>query len=356
MPPRARRSAATRPQAAASQEPPTDGQAKPRRSTQRSVTPRAQQSGTRKPEAAAGEPPRTRTTPTVLPEPASGNPCLPASPSPRISPSPRPPVSPGPGVPAPPLSRSPAPDVPTTREEQVYRAALRLFREKGYHATSMQDIAEAVGLYKGSLYHYIGGKEELLARTFERAMRALLGEMERIVADTRLAPTEQLRRAIRSHVAAVANNLDALTVYLHEWRALADESLANVRAQRERYAELFAEIIARGVRAGEFHARDARLTALGLLGMCNWLSQWYRPGGRLRPKEIADHFADVVLNGLLGGRAINEPGAPSGTTKRDAAGETECEAEGAAKRDAVGETECDTASASKGEEIRPRVH
>jgi TetR/AcrR family transcriptional regulator, cholesterol catabolism regulator len=166
----------------------------------------------------------------------------------------------------------------------------------------MQDIAEAVGLYKGSLYHYIGSKEELLARTFERAMHTLLGEMERIVADTRLAPSEQLRRAIRSHVAAVANNLDALTVYLHEWRALADESLAKVRAQRERYTELFAEIIARGVRAGEFRAGDAHVTALGLLGMCNWLSQWYRPGGRLRPKEIADHFADVVLNGLHHGR------------------------------------------------------
>ena len=74
------------------------------------------------------------------------------------------------------------------RGEEVYVAALRLFREKGYHATSMQDIAGAVGLYKGSLYHYIGGKEELLVQVFERAMGSLVANVERIAADTSLAP------------------------------------------------------------------------------------------------------------------------------------------------------------------------
>src|SRR5438105_15867742 len=126
------------------------------------------------------------------------------------------------------------------RAEQVYAAALRLFREKGYHATSMQDIAVAVGLYKGSLYHYIGGKEDLLVEVFERGMGALLADVERIADDTALAPSAQLRRVIQAHVEAVANNLDALTVYLHEWRALAGEALARVRAQRERYVSLIA--------------------------------------------------------------------------------------------------------------------
>ena len=76
------------------------------------------------------------------------------------------------------------------RSEEVYVAALRLFREKGYHATSMQDIAGAVGLYKGSLYHYIGGKEELLVQVFERAMGSLVANVERIAADTSLPPSE----------------------------------------------------------------------------------------------------------------------------------------------------------------------
>ena len=184
------------------------------------------------------------------------------------------------------------------RGEEVYAAALRLFREKGYHATSMQDIAGVVGLYKGSLYHYIGGKEELLVQVFERGMGALLAEVERIAANSDLAPSVQVRQMIRAHVEAVANNLDALTVYLHEWRALAGESLARVRAQRERYAKLVGQVIERGVQSGELRTRDPRLTTLAVLGMCNWLCQWYRPGGRLSPAEIAEQFTDLLLDGL----------------------------------------------------------
>jgi AcrR family transcriptional regulator len=188
--------------------------------------------------------------------------------------------------------------VSADRAEEVYSAALKLFREKGYHATSMQDIAAAVGLYKGSLYHYIDGKEDLLARVFERGMGALVTEVERIAADKASGPSAQLREIIEVHVEAVANNLDALTVYLHEWRALAGESLASVRQQRDRYTALVAEIVSRGVQSGELHAPDVRIATLGLIGMCNWLCQWYRPGGRLTPAEIAAHFADLVLDGL----------------------------------------------------------
>src|SRR5436309_10040579 len=89
---------------------------------------------------------------------------------------------------------------PRERGEQVYAAALRLFREKGYHATSMQDIAAAVGLYKGSLYHYIDGKEELLVRVFERGMGVLLAEVERIAADPSGGPSAQVRRIVEAHV------------------------------------------------------------------------------------------------------------------------------------------------------------
>jgi TetR/AcrR family transcriptional regulator, cholesterol catabolism regulator len=184
------------------------------------------------------------------------------------------------------------------RQQEVYGAALRLFREKGYHATSMQDIAAAVGLYKGSLYHYIGSKEELLVEVFERGMGTLLREVERIAAESGVPPATQLRRVIRAHVGAVAENLDALTVYFHEWRSLAGESMDNVLAQRDRYAALVAQIVERGVHAGEFQTPDIRMATLGVLGMCNWLCQWYQPDGRLTAAEIAEHFADLALSGL----------------------------------------------------------
>lgn len=188
---------------------------------------------------------------------------------------------------------------PRERGEEVYAAAVRLFTQKGYHATSMQDIAAAVGLYKGSLYHYIGSKEDLLIQVFERAMGTLLEDVERIVADPSLAPAEQLRLVIQAHVQAVADNLDALTVYLHEFRALAGESLERVRAQRERYQELVSMVVERGVRLNEFATADVGVATLGLLGMCNWLAQWYSPAGRLDARAIAGLLADLLLKGLL---------------------------------------------------------
>ena len=184
------------------------------------------------------------------------------------------------------------------REDQVRAAALRLFKEKGYHATSMRDIATAVGINKGSLYSYIRAKEDLLIPVFERAMGVLLEQMEQISTDASLVPTERLRRAIHAHVTAVADNLDVLTVYLSEWRQLGAESLSTVRLQRERYASLFRQILDDGVQSGEFRPMDTRIVMLGMIGMCNYLFRWYRPDGRLTPAQVADELIELVMNGV----------------------------------------------------------
>jgi len=185
------------------------------------------------------------------------------------------------------------------REQQVRNAALRLFRDKGYHATSMRDIAEAVGINKGSLYSYIRSKEDLLIPFFEQALSPLVVEMEALSADSSLRPTERLTRILKAHILNVAENLDILTVYLSEWRQLTTVSLSTVRGQRERYAALFLGIIEDGQRVGEFRVIDPRITALGMIGMCNYLFRWYRTDGRLRPEEIADVLTDLLLRGVL---------------------------------------------------------
>jgi AcrR family transcriptional regulator len=185
------------------------------------------------------------------------------------------------------------------REQQVRAAALRLFRDKGYHATSMRDIADEVGINKGSLYSHIRSKEDLLIPFFERAMGVLLAQIEEITANASLPPTERLKRAIHAHISAVTENLDVLTVYLSEWRQLTADSLQTVRQQRERYAALFLEIIEDGERSGEFRRVDPRITALGVIGMCNYLFRWYRTDGRLPPAQIAEMLSDMVLRGIL---------------------------------------------------------
>jgi len=184
------------------------------------------------------------------------------------------------------------------REGQVRAAALRLFKEKGYHATSMRDIAEAVGINKGSLYSYIKSKEDLLVPVFDQAQGMLTSQIEQIAADTAASPTERLKRALHAHVTAVAENLDVLTVYLSEWRQLAAESLATNRDQRERYAAMFHQILRDGIASGEFREMDTRIVMLGMIGMCNYLFRWYRPDGRLAPDQIADELIEMVIRGV----------------------------------------------------------
>lgn len=204
---------------------------------------------------------------------------------------------------------------PRERAEEVYAAALRLFRQKGYHATSMQDIADAVGLYKGSLYHYIGSKEDLLVHVFERGLGDLLDQVEVIAGDPRLGPTAQLREIVCAHVVAVTRNMDALTVYLHEVRALSGVALETVRRQHDRYTELLSSVVRRGVASGEFQATDGAVGPVtqGLLGMCNWVCQWYRPDGRLAPAQIGELFAEMVLGGLAATSSLRPERARPGS-------------------------------------------
>jgi len=184
------------------------------------------------------------------------------------------------------------------REDQVRAVALRLFKEKGYHATSMRDIASEVGINKGSLYAYINTKEDLLIPVFERAMGMLLAQIQAVTADSTLSPSDRLRRLLRAHVTAVAENLDVLTVYLSEWRQLATDTLATNRNQREEYAALFLQVLEDGVRTGEFRPMDTRIVMLGMIGMCNYLFRWYRSDGRLTPDQIADELIEMVMHGV----------------------------------------------------------
>ncbi len=188
-----------------------------------------------------------------------------------------------------------------SKDEKIFAEAVRIFGEKGYHATSMQNIADAVGLQKGSLYHYISSKEELLFKIFARSIGALTRELEAIIAAGD-SPRDKLHRAIEAHLTALCEQLDIYTVYISERRVLSGRTHARVRAEGERHARLLEKIIQQGIAAKDFRAVDPKMTAHAILGMCNWLYQWYSPEGRLTPHEIAVIFSDLVVGGLARGR------------------------------------------------------
>jgi len=185
-----------------------------------------------------------------------------------------------------------------SKEEQILEVAMKVFRERGYHAASMQEIADAVGMQKGSLYYYISGKQELLFMILDRAIDTITARVEEIYRSD-LSPKEKLWQAIVNHVEVVSERQDMLTILLRERHALSPNQQAVIDEKRVAYERLFQRILTEGVRAGEFREMDVKIVSFGILGMCNWLYQWYSSEGRLSAKEIGDIFADIVFRGVV---------------------------------------------------------
>lgn len=183
------------------------------------------------------------------------------------------------------------------KPSEIFAAALRLFQAKGYHGASMQDLADAMGMQKASLYYYIRSKEELLVRVCERGTGAFTQELYEIVLSD-LNAGEKLRRAMECHLVALCEQLDLFTVFLHEQKFLGDTHKKKLRGEGKRHAELLAIILQQGIASGEFRRVNVTVTTLAILGMCNWLYEWYSPDGAFEPRAIASMFSELVLNGL----------------------------------------------------------
>ena len=184
-----------------------------------------------------------------------------------------------------------------SRADQLLETATLLFKEKGYHNTSMQDLADTLGLQKGSLYYYIDSKEELLRELLEQATSILGARIDEIYA-SHLSASEKLRRALENHGQAIMDNLNLVTVYLQEYRSLPPERLEEVLAAREHYEERLMQILQDGITSGEFNPVDVKMTVFGFLGMLNWTHQWFSPDGALTSEQIAAILADLAMHAV----------------------------------------------------------
>lgn len=178
------------------------------------------------------------------------------------------------------------------RKVQILDTAEQLFSERGYHATSMRDLAERLELRGGSLYSHISGKEELLWRVLERAasdFSAAIGRAETLDGDA----MARLHAAIRGHVAVIAESLDAATVYFHEWKHLTEPTRDRFRTERDDYERRFRALV-----AAALPDADAKWATLLILSSTNWLYHWYDPAGPLTPTEIAERLTAMLIHGL----------------------------------------------------------
>ena len=185
------------------------------------------------------------------------------------------------------------------RQKEIALAAVKLFEQKGYHATSVQDIADEVGLQKGSLYHYIHSKEDLLLQIAHEAITQFNDNMQAVL-DTDLTAPEKLVKAVENHITVSVSNMETTTVLLREAFSLGDTQHQVIQDLTDKYVELWTQILEQGSRDGQFHVEQPKVTALAILGACNWVYRWYRESGQLSPTEIARVFSTLFLSGLSG--------------------------------------------------------
>lgn len=187
------------------------------------------------------------------------------------------------------------------QRSDIIQAAAQIFRQKGYHGTSMQDIADAVHLQKASLYHHITGKQEILVDILDRALDLLIKDIE-AVAKSDIKPEEKVRQAMQAYVGRLTEDIDLAAVLLQEHRSLEDDLRAAHIARRDRLESIWREILQEGIKSGDFRHTDEVITTFAILGVLNWMITWYQPSGRLTAQEIANQFGDIFLRGLWNGR------------------------------------------------------
>jgi len=183
-------------------------------------------------------------------------------------------------------------------KQEILNAAAHIFGQKGYHATSMQDIAEAVNLKKASLYHHITGKQDILQEVLEQALDLVISRVNAAV-DQDIPSPEKLRQAIRNYMQTLSDHQELAAVLLLEYRSLLPELNHNHIPRRDRFEGLWRGMIQAIADTGGTPYIDPAMAARALLGMMNWSITWYRSDGPSSPEEIADQFADLMLNGLL---------------------------------------------------------
>ena len=183
--------------------------------------------------------------------------------------------------------------------DDIVAAAAKVFRTKGYHAASVQDIADAVGILKGSLYHHVKSKEDLLYLIVKEPIAQIYATMTAIV-DSDLPAADKLRRAILAHLEAFDRHYPHLFVYLREREEMKRRFREQFGLSPKQYERCWQQILREGVKSGEFRADlDVQVVSYGLLGMLNWLYKWYDPRGRLGVREVAEQLSALALAGLV---------------------------------------------------------
>ncbi|MCI0184048.1 MAG: TetR/AcrR family transcriptional regulator [Acidibacillus sp.] len=182
-------------------------------------------------------------------------------------------------------------------KDEIFRAARFLFSTKGYHGTTIRDIAKARGILSGSLYAHIESKEDLLYAIVEEGATAFLDALIPI-SQSDMSALNKLQAALVAHIEVITTHMDGARVFLHEWTALDDEHRQKVLLQRDEYEKLWAQLLQEGIDTGVLKPVNVKYLRLLVLSAGNWVSEWYRSDGPMSPEMIASEFLTILLYGV----------------------------------------------------------
>lgn len=189
-------------------------------------------------------------------------------------------------------------DTAKNKRDEILIQAANLFRKKGFSGTSMQDIARDVGILKGSIYYYFNSKNEIFREVLIKGISPVLKNAEFIMAKD-LSPAEKLRELLRSHIDYIMHDNYSLILYFQEKEKISVQEIKKYLESRNKYEKIFKDLLAQGIKQGVFPKVDITLTVYAILGMCNWIVQWYNPKGSRSPKDIVEHMVYLICDLML---------------------------------------------------------
>jgi TetR/AcrR family transcriptional regulator, cholesterol catabolism regulator len=187
----------------------------------------------------------------------------------------------------------------SSRKAQVIRVAAELFREKGYVASSMRDLAQKLGIEAASLYSHIKSKEEILHILCFDMAEDFMTSLNEVEKQQNLTASQRLQKGIIGHIQVMARDLTASAVFMNEHRHLSQPFLRDFLLLRINYINRFKKMIEDGVADGEFKKEiDKKLAVMTLFSSLNWMPQWYNPDSVIDPESLGQQLADMLVNGL----------------------------------------------------------
>jgi TetR/AcrR family transcriptional regulator, cholesterol catabolism regulator len=184
------------------------------------------------------------------------------------------------------------------RMAEILDSAAKFFYTKGYHATSIEDVARDVGMLKGSLYYYIKSKEDLLYELLLDVMQQGKGGVEAALEGVK-SPVERLEKGIEQHIEHIIRNQVRVGLFLHEFDSLSGRRKQKVQEVIKDYQKIFTGIVKQGQASGDFVSGEPDMLVNAVLGMCNWIYRWYHPETSPKLEAVKKTFIELIMGGIV---------------------------------------------------------